>query len=403
MKNTSFAILTGIAVILMSCTNNNPGSESANTSDIVIMAYYVPGNNFPPDNLPVEKLSHIIFSFTEVIENKMAFVNETSSAKLHKLVEQKEKNPDLKVMIACGGWGGCAGFSDMAASSETRKIFVESTIEFINEYKLDGVDIDWEYPGLPGAGNPFRPDEDEGNFTLLMKELREAMDATGQKLTLTFASAGWEHYYNFVDEKEVMKYADYINVMTYDLVGGSSPYTGHHTNLGKVSLEDIEGTPMYEFMKERAMEMEQKGIKYSARGADAIVPYCMELGIDPKQIVIGAAFYGRAWRGVPPENNGLYQANKGVHTGWAGYSNLRKEYENKNGYTRFWDPIASAPYLYSQTDSVFISFDDTASVKLKTRYSIENNLGGIMFWQLGNDTREKNSLLDAIYEESIKD
>lgn len=400
MRISPFIIISGFLVTFMACKNINTGNKGQGDSDIVIMAYYVPEKDYQPEKIPVEKLTHIIFSFSEVIDNRMAFVNESSSEKLHKLVNQKERNPDLKVMIACGGWGGCAGFSDMAATPETRGIFVESTIEFINTYKLDGVDIDWEYPGLPGAGNPFRPEEDEDNFTMLMKELREAMDVTGKNLTLTFASAGWEHYYNFVNEEEVMKYADYINVMTYDFVGGGSFFTGHHTNLGKISIEDIKETPFYNYIQERAKDLEEQGLNWAPRGAEAIIPYCIELGINPKQIVIGAAFYGRAWKGVPPENNGLYQSNKGVHTGWAGYSNLRKEYENKNGFIRYWDPVAKAPYLYNETDSIFISYDDTSSVKLKTRYSIDKQLGGIMFWQLGNDTKEENSLLDAIFEES---
>ena len=126
----------------------------------------------------------------------------------------------------------------MAATPETRAKFVESVIRFLEEYDLDGVDMDWEYPGLPGAGNPHM-DADRENFTALMKELREAMDATGKTYVLTFASAGWEKYYDYVDLEEVMKYADYMNVMTYDLVGGNTPVTGHHTNLGWIRVEDL--------------------------------------------------------------------------------------------------------------------------------------------------------------------
>ena len=66
--------------------------------------------------------------------------------------------------------------------------------------------------------------------------------------------------------------------------------------------------------------------------------------------------------------------------------------------SRYWDEVAEAPYLYNPTDSIFFSYDDTASVKLKTQYAIEEDLGGIMFWELGNDTKEENSLVDAIYE-----
>ena len=367
----------------------------------VVMAYYVAEKDYRPETLPLEKLTHIIFSFTEVLDGEMKFKHEGSSEKLHQLVAQKETHPHLKVMIACGGWGGCEGFSAMAETKESRKKFVDSTIEFVEEYQLDGVDIDWEYPGLPGAGNPHGP-QDTPNFTFLMKELREAMDATGKELILTFASAGWERYYDHIETLEVMKYVDFMNIMTYDFVGGSTPVTAHHTNLGWIKWEDLEGTAMMDMIKKYQERMKDKAIKWNPRSAEYIIDYCLKLGVKPEQIVIGAAFYGRAWKGVPPENKGLYQPNKGVHTGWSAYRNIRENYENKNGFVRYWDSVAKAPYLYSETDSIFISYDDTASVKLKVRYAIENNLGGIMFWQLGNDTREENSLLDAIYEEATK-
>lgn len=388
-----------ISLFLFSC-NQTKKEEIAKPTG-VIMAYYVAEKEYQPEKLPLDKLTHIIFSFTEVLDGEMKFKNESSSEKLHQLVAQKTNHPHIKVMIACGGWGGCEGFSGMAGTVESRKKFVDSTIKFINEYDLDGVDIDWEYPGLRGAGNPHGP-QDTKNFTSLMKELREAMDATGEKLVLTFASAGWERYYDYIETLEVMKYADYMNIMTYDLIGGNSPVTAHHTNLGWVTMDDLEGTAMMEMINEMEERRKEQGIKFNPRSAEYIVDYCLKLGVKPEQIVIGGAFYGRAWKGVPPENNGLYQPNKGVYKGWAAYRNIRDKYENKNGFIRYWDTVAKAPYLYNATDSVFISYDDTASVKLKARYAIDNKLGGMMFWELGNDTKEENSLLDAIYEETAK-
>ena len=130
-----------------------------------------------------------------------------------------------------------------------------------------------------------------------------------------------------------------------------------------------------------------------------IVDYCISKGVNPNQIVIGAAFYGRAWKGVVPVNNGLYQANKGSFSTSA-YSDIRKNYESNKKYKRYWDSIAKSPYLFNITDSIFMTYDDTVSVKLKTEYAIKNKLGGIMFWQLGGDTKEKNSLLNAIYKAS---
>lgn len=369
---------------------------SVDSTGTAVMAYYMARNNYSPEEIPVGQLTHIIFSFTEVIDNKMAFKNPESGQSLRRLVMQKQRNPGLKVMIACGGWGGSGGFSDMAADKGNRKIFVESIIDFINEYNLDGLDIDWEYPGLPGIGNPYRP-EDRENFTALMKELREAMDATGQELTLTFAAAGWDKYFDNIETVEVMKYADYMNIMTYDFVGGNTPFTAHHTNLGFLGIPDFAGTSLMQYINDSIINKYEPD--WQPRSIERIVNFCVGLGVDKEQLVIGAAFYGKSWKVQTTGNNGLYQPTKGTQKGWHSYAAIRDSMENENGYTVFRDEKVKAPFIFNLSDSLFITYDDTLSVRLKIRYVLENNLGGIMFWEQSQDTKEGNSLLDAIFNE----
>lgn len=400
LKNHFFPFLLLICVIT-SC--NAPSTEPVDAStkaqysshDPVIMAYYVPERDFQPEKIPVEKLTHIIFSFTKVIDGEMKFQNEeVNGPKLQALVNQKARNPMLKVMIACGGWGA-DGFSDMALTEESREKFITSAKDFIQKYKLDGMDMDWEYPGISGAGTMARP-EDKDNFTALMKGLREMLDSLETPQTLTFASAGWKRYYDFVDMDEVMKYADYTNVMTYDQVSGNSIYTGHHTPLAEVKSAEIEGTPFQLHLD--SLFKAGRSQDPDPRSAEKIVDFLIKTGVNPHQIVIGSAFYGRVWKGVPPANNGLYQLAKGMHIGWMAYSQIREKYENNPEFERYWDAMAQAPFMYSRQDSLFVSYDDTVSVALKTQYTMEKGLGGIMFWELGNDTKEDGSLLDAIYE-----
>lgn len=390
-------LVIGLTSYYMSYTTSPSENKKPSCN---IIAYYVPEKNYNPENLPLEKLTHIIFSFTKVIDNEMAFKNEDDGKKLSELVNQRKNHPNLKVMIACGGWGS-KGFSDMAYTPETRHKFINSVVQFNKKYQLDGIDIDWEYPTIPAAGTNARP-EDKKNFTLLMKDLRKALKSLKRDQTLTFASAGWEPYYDNIDINEVMKYADYMNVMTYDQIVGSSPFTGHHTPLGWIKNDDLNASPEYAIIETRKKELAKLGFNYELRSAHKIINYCINLGVKPEQIIIGAAFYGRAWKGVPPKNNGLYQPNEGPYIGWSSYSQIRKEFETNNNYKRYWDSIASAPYLYSAKDRIFISYDDSVSVRLKTNYALKNKLGGIMFWQLGNDTKEKNNLLDAIYKEAFK-
>lgn len=378
--------------------NNNATEVQPPKHPVNVMAYYVAEKEYHPEKLPLDQLTHIIFSFTNVIDGEMKFRSEESGEKLELLVAQRENHPNLKVMIACGGWGA-GGFSEMAFTPEGRTKFVQSVIAFNKKYELDGLDMDWEYPGIPAAGIGASPDDTE-NFTLLMKELREGLDTLERPQTLTFASAGWKRYYDFVSLKDVMPHVDFMNVMTYDQVGGSSPFTGHHTPLGFISESDIAGTPAGDYIDSRKAELEKRGMSYKPRSAERIIDFCINEGVDPAKIVIGSAFYGRAWKGVPPENNGLYQSNTGAYIGWSGYSQIRAEFEQNENYVRHWDSIAKAPFLYSAIDSIFISYDDTVSVRLKTEYAIEKKLGGIMFWQLGNDTKEEGSLLESIYKAS---
>jgi chitinase len=375
-------------VSICSCARHAPDKG------VKIMAYYFPHQgNFNPEALPLDKLTHIIFSFTEVIDNEMKFQNDSSGQMLKQLVAEKKKHRNLKVMVACGGWGGSGGFSEMSRTVENRKKFVESVSRFIKEYKLDGLDIDWEYPGMPGIGNPYIP-EDRENFTSLMQELRESMDKIGKDQVLTFAVAGWQDFFNHVELDKVMPYATYMNVMSYDLAGGDDPFTSHHTNLGLVTMQDIAGTPA-------AAKIIEEGDSTKPWSAERIITYCINKGVMPGQIVIGGAFYGKGWIGVPPQNNGLYQTNRGPWRERNSYATIREKREDANGFVRHWDPVAIAPFLYNAKDSIFVSYEDTVSIRLKTEYAIRSGLGGIMFWSLGSDT-PKDGLVDAIYKAKMK-
>ena len=82
------------------------------------------------------------------------------------MTDLKKKNPELKVMLAVGGWeNGGEPFSQMARSAETRKIFIDSALEFIKKYNFDGIDLDWEYPGHRGGD----PSVDKDNFSKLIE------------------------------------------------------------------------------------------------------------------------------------------------------------------------------------------------------------------------------------------
>jgi chitinase len=98
-----------------------------------------------------------------------------------KFVDLKKTNPSLKTTIAIGGWEDSHNgtkYSDMVASPANRKTFVDSVLSFLDKYKFDGLDIDWEYPNSTS---------DKAGLSELMKELRAAFDLRTPKYLLTIA------------------------------------------------------------------------------------------------------------------------------------------------------------------------------------------------------------------------
>ena len=65
------------------------------------------------------------------------------------------------------------------------------------------------------------------------------------------------------------------------------------------------------------------------------------------------------------------------------------------------DSTANAPFLYNTREKLFVTYDDEKSIRLKTRYVVDNKLQGLMFWHLGQD-KKTNGLLEVIDKEKPK-
>ncbi|HUP48188.1 MAG TPA: glycosyl hydrolase family 18 protein, partial [Thermoanaerobaculia bacterium] len=233
----------------------------------------------------------------------------------------------------------------------------------IETYALDGIDLDWEYPGQPGPGIKFRP-EDRENFTALLQTMRAHL----QSRLLTIASGGGR-YFDHTEMDRLHHFLDWINVMTYDFAGSWSTTTGHHT-------------PLYR----------SAAAPDSIAGSDFIEQH-LRAGIPPRKIVLGAAFYGRSWKGVNRENNGLFQPYESYDSD-VPYSRIVAEYLPSGAFERMWDEAARAPYLWDAAAGRFVTYDDPQSLREKARYVKARGLGGMMYWEHSHDPGE--TLLDAI-------
>ncbi|MBS1800465.1 MAG: glycoside hydrolase family 18 protein [Acidobacteria bacterium] len=335
------------------------------------------GYVFPQDRVlaPAEvaggKLTRINYAFANIKGGEIVpgfSHDEENFAILNAL---KRNNPSLKVLVSVGGWTWSGGFSDAALTRQSRARFIESAVRFVERYKLDGLDIDWEYPGQVGNGNVFRP-EDKHNFTLLLAELRQRFDREQSRLHRTLltsiATGASAKFLDNTEMDKVQRYVDTINLMTYDFyVGG--PATGHDAPLFHNAADPKRGS------------------------ADGAVKLYIQAGVSPRKIVLGVPFYGRSWGEVPDVNHGLFQpgkAAKGVHFSYPQLPDLLA-----TGFSRYWDAEAGVPYLYNPQTKVFVTYEDPQSLAGKCQYVTEQKLGGIMFWEYFNDTT--GILLDAVH------
>lgn len=305
----------------------------------------------------IMKLDIIYYAFSTIQDGKPGLYNLRHPALMADL---RKLNPSLKVVVSTGGWGA-GGFSEAAMTPEGRTLFTRSAMDFIREYDFDGIDMDWEYP-CSSAGEIASHPDDKFHFTLLLEELRQALDEYGKQagraMHLSAAVGAGTWCVESMEVEKVAKLLDQVNLMTYDIRMAQTAPAGHHTNL-----------------------YPQTGDEAGMCGDLAVKLYA-QAGVPMEKLVLGAAFYGRVWQNTP----GFNQRAEGADT--LRFTEIDRHYLSTDsgrasGYVRHWDTQARAPYLYNGRD--FISYDDEESIAEKCRYVAEKNLGGIMFWEYGND------------------
>jgi chitinase len=324
------------------------------------------GTALTPGQVDGSILTRINYAFSNIEGGRMVLGNPVDARNFALLTAMRNSNPNLTVLVSVGGWLWSTNFSDMALTAESRGVFADSVMEFLVRYDLDGLDIDWEYPGMPGAGHPFRP-QDKQNFTALLKELRERFDAvarrSGRRLYLTVAMGSSDDVIANTEMQKVQKYVDTVNLMAYDYYEpGSESITGNHSPLFADSADPKK-----------------------ASSADSVKAF-EKAGVPAEKILLGVPFYGHEWGDVPEQNHGLFQTGKPVPGAYAPFKVIQESMLG-HGFTRYWDEEAQVPYLYSAEKRIFVSYEDPESLKQKCKYVRDHRLGGVMFWEYFGDSQ----------------
>ena len=285
----------------------------------VVVAYVTSWTQTIPDPTV---MTHINYAFGHVRET-FDGVGIDNEPRFRQIVSLKMQNPQLKVLLSVGGWGS-GRFSEMAASEQYRQAFAKDCRRVVDEYGLDGIDIDWEYPTQSSAGISSSPD-DTRNFSLLMRDLR---DQLGDKL-LTCATVASAEY---IDFSSCIQYIDMVNVMSYDM--GNPPY--HHSAL---------------YPSEITRWMTTSGA----------VKAHLSAGVPREKLVMGMPLYGRGIKGYSAEPDSTRHA-------------LER-----------WHEQSMVPYLTDTEGHLVMGFENERSLGIKCQYIIDHGLRGGMYWEYGDN------------------
>lgn len=322
---------------------------------------------FTPEDVDASLCTHIVYAFATLKNHKLAEADEKDGDMYERVVALREKNPNLKVLLAIGGWAfGSTPFKELTSNTFRMNQFVYEAIEFLREYKFNGLDVDWEYP---------RGADDRAAYVNLLKELRlafegEAKSSNQPRLLLSAAvPASFEAIAAGYDVPEISKYLDFINVMTYDFHGQWERQVGHNS-------------PLYPL--ESATSYQKKlTVDYSARE-------WIKQGAPKEKLMIGMPTYGRSFTlvnesqfdiGAPASGGGT----PGKYTGEAGFMSYYEvcDFLHKDNTTLVWDNEQQVPFAYREDQ--WVGFDDERSLKTKMSWLREEGFGGIMIWSVDMD------------------
>jgi len=384
------------------------------------------GRNHQPQDIPVDELTHVLYAFANVrpstgevylsdewsdtLKHYSTDTRNDTGTNLYGCLKQmylhKKRNRNLKVLLSIGGWTYSSNLAAPVSTSEGRQIFAQSVVTLLKDLPFDGVDIDWEYPASLEEG---------ANLVSLLAVTRKELDVYSASLVskphflLTVASpAGPQHFLNY-QFREMDKYLDFWNLMTYDYAGSWNNVSGHQANVFPSEL--IPTATMF--------------------NSDTAVKHYLSQGVPAGKIVMGMPLYGRAFletAGPGSSFNGVGEADpdhgsweSGVweykvrasmalcsslpmtvnkDATWHSSCSARSVYlihvkhlAAKRSFQALprlgsqisHDHTAVASWSYDNVSRTMVSYDTPEIVNRKLEYIKANGLGGSMWWETSGD------------------
>jgi chitinase len=410
------------------------------------------GRNFEAYQLPMDKLTHMLYAFWNIDEHSCEIVSVDEFADFQRTIPQdsntciqdqqwggnqgtikayttmRKQAPHMKLLLSVGGWSMSSTFSKCVADPASRAKIITSVKKFLIDYDFDGIDYDWEYPGAnrtDGDGVPkfsskyyFDVEHDRDNNIALLKETRTMLtelqaeqgrsEAYLQTIAIGMGPDKIEYLAGMYQDEETMASSlDYINMMTYDFHGGwgnvpighnaplHPPRNNNAANVGMSVQESVDR--MIELVGDQHRKKLVMGLPTYGRSIKVPAGTDIESSLaEAKFLDLSSSTTVKTWE------NGVVSF---WHQEW---------YASQPGWEVKFDADANQHYLWNASESVFMSYDTPADLKQKVEWLNSKNLGGAMFWEMDDDpmiypkavtghaenaARQGETLFDAVLEE----
>ncbi|XP_059150015.1 chitotriosidase-1-like [Physella acuta] len=331
--------------------------------------------NYLPEHIDPHLCTHIIYAFVDISPDGSDLVpfNRNDQGLYARTLALKEKNPDLKVLLAVGGWQiGSKPFIPMIKDEYTRSVWIQNVIRYLRRHGFDGFDMDWEFPATRGS-----PPEDKYRFTLLMKGLyeafaQEARETGRDRLLLTLATASGTFYIDQSYEPDkIINYIDYMLLMTYNYHGQWEKVTGHHSGLYPHKNDPKSG---------------EKAQLYQ----DWSIDYWLDIGVSRDKLIVGLPTYAMTFTLADPSDHGVHAPVIGggkmgdytKETGILAYYEVCTKLKSGDWQSE-WIDDQMVPFAYGGDQ--WAGYEDTNSIAIKANNILKRGLAGAFVWSLEMD------------------
>ncbi|KAH0839900.1 glycoside hydrolase family 18 protein [Lanmaoa asiatica] len=363
------------------------------------MTYYA--DWAPPKSIDYSLFDTVIFAFALPDQDfQLSWDTDQAPTLLANIVPAAHA-ASTKVMLSIGGWTGSRLVSSSLANlipSHVYQILFKDTfsnniLNTYNRYNLDGIDIDWEYPGQTGEqGNSDSP-TDSANmlqfFKVLQQKLPPGAMISAAVQDSTFIGPDGQP---MKDVSPFSQFVDWITLMNYDTYGSTPisliPFITW-SPLSLVRQPPGPNAPLSDGCANSSQPTQNAVGGYNA---------WTSAGFPPSKIMLGVPAYGYVVqsnarrlstrspsRAYSEDGSGQIQfqslINQGILTQYPDGS-----FRGSAGFTREWDECSATPYLHSDSAGQVIPYDDVESLGIKAAWVKKMNMGGVNLFDIHGDT-----------------